>query len=233
MLVIGHRGAAGLAPENTLEAFQKGFEGGADILEFDVQLTRDNVPIVVHDSTLLRTHHKLSYVKWSSHESIREATAKGHQIATLEEVLDKFFGVILLNLELKGRGAGEVVAAFIRSRYIHTNDDWSNILFSSFKASELTAVRKVSRQANLSLLHDRNPFLFIAYHRRLRFTAVGFHRLYMNNLALEIARRAELFCYVYTVNRPKSAYLLAQRGLDAVVTDHPDTIGQYLKNASS
>ena len=222
MLIIGHRGAAGLAPENTLEALQKGYDVGADMLEFDVQLTRDGVPVVIHDSTLLRTHRSGTFVRYSTHDSLREATAKGHSIATLEEVLDTFYGKVLLNLEIKSRGAASVVADMIKKRYIKKPSDWHNILFASFKVRELAKIRKVSKHAQLSLLHERNPFAFIAYHRSLHFTAVGFHRLYTNTLACEIAKQLGIFMYAYTVNRPRAAQLLLERGIEGIVTDNPE-----------
>ncbi len=59
MLIIGHRGAAGLAPENTMESFDAAYNAGADMIEFDVRLTRDNRLVVIHDAKLKRTHgHK-------------------------------------------------------------------------------------------------------------------------------------------------------------------------------
>jgi len=223
MLVIGHRGAAGLAPENTLEALRAGLEAGADILEFDIRLTKDKVPVLIHDFHTLRTHHDTSIISRLTLEELQKRTEK-QPIIPLSEVLDEFFGVILLNIELKGRSSGETVAKLIQKSYIKTQRDWDKILFSSFKGSELSAVRHVSPKANLALLHSENPFMFIAYHRKLRLSAVGFHRLYINPFALEIAKRASLFTYAYTVNRPQSALLLAQAGLDGIVTNFPNTI---------
>src|SRR5205085_1144861 len=55
LLIIGHRGASGYAPENTLASFDLAFEEGADGIEFDVRLARDGVPVVIHDASLLRT----------------------------------------------------------------------------------------------------------------------------------------------------------------------------------
>jgi glycerophosphoryl diester phosphodiesterase len=221
MLIIGHRGAAGLAPENSLDAFQKGIEVGADVLEFDVQLTRDGIPLVIHDSTLFRTHRKTHIVRWSDHASLQKAAEKGHKIATLEEVLDLCFGKVLLNLEVKNRGSGSVIARFIKDKYIKKDSDWENVLFSSFKGLELRAIRRVSPHAELAMLHNRNPFAFIAYHRQLQLTAVGFHRLYTNQLATEIAKKLNLFIYAYTVNRPAAARRLAAKGIEGFVTDNP------------
>jgi len=224
MLVIGHRGAAGLAPENSMEAMWTGLKAGADVLEFDVRLTKDQIPVLTHDFHTLRTHRDTSIISHHTLAELQERTKK-QPIVPLTEVLDEFFGVILLNIELKGRGTGKVVAELVKNRYIKKpKSDWDNILFSSFRGSELAAVRSASQKANLSLLHSENPFIFIAYHRRLHLAAVGFHRLYVNRFALEIAKRAGLFVYAYTVNRPHSARLLAEQGIDGVVTDRPNNI---------
>jgi len=223
MLVIGHRGAAGLARENSLEAFRAGIDAGADILEFDVRLTKDKIPVVVHDFHMVRTHKNLSFISRLTFDELKKRTEK-LPITPLSNVLDEFFGVILLNIELKGRGAGKVVAELLAKKYATSAKRWDNVLFSSFWGGELQAVRNVSQYASLALLHTENPFLFIAYHRRLRLTAVGFHRLYINRFALEIAKRAKLFVYAYTVNRPRTALMLAQQGIDGIVTDRPGDI---------
>lgn len=223
MLVIGHRGAAGVAPENTLESLRAGMMAGADILEFDVRLTKDNIPVVIHDATTLRTHKDRKVIAHHTLAELREFQLSPH-IPTLSEVLDEFYGHILLNIELKSRGSGQVVTELLRDRYITQDSDWDAVLLSSFKGRELARVRKISRRVPLALLHDQNPFLFIAYHRKLQFSAVGFHRLYINPLATEIAKRLELFCYAYTVDRPYGALLLDRKGIDGIVTNLPRNI---------
>jgi glycerophosphoryl diester phosphodiesterase len=228
MLVIGHRGAAGLARENTMEALQAGVDAGADILEFDIRLTKDKIPVLVHDFHALRTHRDTSIISHHTLSELQERT-KQSPIVPLVEVLDEFFGKILLDIELKGRGTGKIVADLLREKYIKSPKDWDNIFLSSFKGSELAAVRHVSSRANLALLHSENPFIFIAYHRRLGLTAVGFHRLYINRFALEIAKRAHLFTYAYTINRPQSAIMLTQQGIDGIITDRPDRILEEVK----
>lgn len=225
MLVIGHRGAAGVAPENTLEALQAGVDAGADMLEFDVHLTRDRVPVLIHDNNLMRTHRKRRFVHQCTIAELREITqGTPNPIVTLGEVLDTFFGIITLNIEIKQRGSAKEIVNLIEKKYIKRVGDWDTFVFSSFHGGELGVIRKQSKRANLWLLHNRNPFIFIAYARRIQLDGVGFHRLYINDFALEIAKKTKLFTYAYTVNRPHTALLLARKGIDGVVTDHPEKI---------
>lgn len=230
MLIIGHRGAAGVAPENSLEALRAGVEAGADMLEFDVHLTIDRVPVLIHDNNLMRTHKKRLFVHSSTLAELIEATADTPSpIVTLEEVFDEFFGKTLMNIELKQRGSAKDIIAFIEQKYIEQPDDWDNFVFSSFLGNELRTIRRAAPHAHLWLLHNRNPFIFIAYARLVQLDGVGFHRLYINNLALEIAKKTKLFTYAYTVNRPHTALLLSQKGLDGVVTDYPSKVLAELK----
>lgn len=74
------------------------------------------------------------------------------------------------------------------------------------------------------MLHHRNPFIFIAYARRLHLDGVGFHRLHINDFALAVAKKTNLFTYAYTTNRVKAVRQLAERGIDGVVTDYPAKI---------
>lgn len=224
MLVIGHRGAAGLAPENTMQALQAGYDADADMLEFDVRLTRDRVPIIIHDFHTLRTHKKASIVRFTNYEDLRKKVGTKHEIAKLETVLNKFFGRIILNIEVKSDGSAAEILDLIRDNYIKKPSDWDAFVLSSFKAHELSEARRVSKRVNLALLQSENPFAFIGYQRKLKLTAVGFHRLYVNKLALEIAKRAHIFTYVYTVNRPQAALLLDRQGVDGIVTNYPDRI---------
>jgi glycerophosphoryl diester phosphodiesterase len=230
MLIIGHRGAAGVAPENSLEALRAGVEAGADMLEFDIHMTADRIPVLIHDNNLMRTHKKRLFVHQATLAELREATADTKSpIVTLEEVFEEFYGKVLLNVEIKQRGIAKDLIAFLNANYTKRSKDWELFVFSSFYGTELRAIRRLAPKANLWLLHNRNPFIFIAYARLLQLDGVGFHRLYINDLALEIAKRTNLFTYAYTVNRPHTALLLSRKGLDAVVTDYPEKIMQELK----
>lgn len=223
MLIIGHRGAAGLAPENTLASIKAGIAAGVDILELDIYITRDRQAVLIDDKILARTHELQVPVRTFSFQQLDEFYP-GHHPILLSSILDMHFGNILLNIELKSRGGGQVVADLLMSHIGNKHSLWDNVIVSSHKPAELIAARKVSRFVNLALLHELNSFAYIRYHRSLQFTAVGFHRLHINPLALEIAKKAGIFTYAYTVNRPKAAKRLDRLGIDGVVTDRPDIL---------
>lgn len=227
MLVIGHRGAAGDAPENTIEAMRHGQKSGADMLEFDVQLTRDGVPIVIHDMTLRRTHKRYRVIRLSSLEQIDRAAAEGHKIALLEEILDEFFGRVLLNLELKSIGSAPAVMRLLKKNYIYDEKDWEYILFSSFRITEIRAIRQRSKKAHIALLHYRNPFKYIPVRHSLDLMAVGFHTDYVTKEVVDLAKHSGLLTYVYTINDPGLADTLYHDGVDGIVTDHPRRLVEH------
>ncbi|MGB4761972.1 MAG: glycerophosphodiester phosphodiesterase family protein [Candidatus Saccharimonas sp.] len=223
MLVIGHRGAAGLAPENTLEAIAAGIDTGADMIEIDVRLTKDHKLVVIHDARLLRTHHLRDNVANLTYDELAKLTLD-QPIPLLSEVLDLYYGTVMLNIELKSRGAGEKLVQLLKRRYVKKAADWDNLIISSFMGYELVRIRRLAKRANLALLHNENPFIFVAYHRFVRLTAVGFHRLYLNRFAIEIAKQSNLFIYAYTVDRPGALSHLAAQGIEGIVTNYPDKI---------
>jgi glycerophosphoryl diester phosphodiesterase len=232
MLIIGHRGAAGLKPENTIASLRAAMEADADIIEFDIRLTKDAIPVLAHDFHTVRSHHKTSLISRSTLSELRKRTAGTEKpIVTLDEALKECFGKVMLNIELKHRGCGAAALSVLK-KYIKKASDWDALLFSSFSINELRRTRRLAPKAHLALLHNNNPFTFVAFHRHLKLAAVGFHRLHINYLALEIAKRAGLFTYAYTVNRVGGAQQLAGRGIDGVVTDYPDRMRESLNDES-
>lgn len=110
-LVLGHRGASAYAPENTLVAFQRAFELGADGIELDVALTRDGAALVMHDDRVDRTSNgkgrvsemTLADIKKLDAGSWFDAKFRGERFSTLEEVLAAVPATKLINIELKTR----------------------------------------------------------------------------------------------------------------------------------
>src|SRR5574337_1574840 len=112
-LNIAHRGAAALAPENTMAAFEKAVELGADAIELDLHVSRDGELVVIHDQTLDRTTNGHGPVHACNLQELRQLDAgrwfgesfAGQRIPTLAEVLDRFAGKVLLALEVKAGSA--------------------------------------------------------------------------------------------------------------------------------
>lgn len=232
MLIIGRASSTQAEKSNTLETLNSSVQAGIDILELTVSLTKDNIPVVVHTRHDAKHHPSLSLINRSTFSELYDRF-KDYPIVPLSQVLDEFFGNVLLNVKLKGSGAAENVVRFLEDHYIKRKNDWDNVILSSFRWNELDKARKASPSVNLALLQTRNPFAFTLHHRRLKLSAVGFHRLYLNSFALEIAKRTGLFTYVYSVNRPDTAIKLAQKGIDGIVTDRPESILKELGKRSS
>lgn len=226
MLIIGHRGAAGLKPENTLAALRAGIHAGIDIIEFDIRLTKDKIPVLSHDFHLWRTHHSARLISHYTLSELQNLTASSDKpIVTLEAALKECVGKVIVNIELKQSRSFQYALPYIK-KYIIKKSDWKLFIFSSFSPAELARVRELAPHAQLALMHYLNPVLFIRHMRKLQLDAVGFHRLNINKFALDVANRLGLFTYAYTVNRPDAVLRLARRGINAVVTDRPDIIAK-------
>lgn len=228
MLIIGHRGSSEHNPENTLAAMRTAIDADVDILHLDVRLTRDHIPVLLHDASLERTHGQKLSISSLSYERLQEVTGKDCP-PTLEKVLDRYFGKLLLCIELRSLHAGTIVGQLIGSRVKHPSQ-WDNALLVSSRIAELHAARHISPRLNIGLVQNNNPFAFIAYHRSIRFAAVGFHRLHTNKLALEIAKRAGIFSYAYTIDRPQAISRLEALGIEGIMTDHPAKILAWLSS---
>ncbi len=219
MLIIGHRGAAGEKPENSLAALQHAIDHGADMVEFDVRVTKDKHVILAHDFHLYRSHKKLDLVRRLTLSELRKRTSSSeNQIVTLKEVLKLCQGKVFMMIELKDKGSGLASLDVIAK---HDKTLLDSVMFASFSVRELIRVRNLNKKVKLALLMNLNPFVFLAWERKLHLSAVGFHRLRMPKLAVDAAHQMDMFVYTYTVNRLGAVTHLDNRGIDGLVTDYP------------
>lgn len=114
--VVGHRGAAGLEPENTLRSIEKAIDLGVDQVEIDVRVTRDGHLVVIHDETVDRTTNGHGHVKDLTSGQLRRLDAgKGERLPTLEETLRFAQGKVILQIELKAEVATEPVVHLVQA----------------------------------------------------------------------------------------------------------------------
>jgi glycerophosphoryl diester phosphodiesterase len=219
MLIIGHRGAAGEKSENSLTAIKHAIKHGADMVEFDVRMTKDNKVILAHDFHLYRSYKKLDLVRRLTLSELRNrASGSENPIVTLEEVLKLCQGKIFMMIELKDKGSGLAALDAITK---FNKDMLDSVLFTSFSVRELIRLRNINQHLKLGMMMRLNPLSFLAWERKLHLSAVGFHRLHLNKLAVEAAHQLDMFVYVYTVNRKGSLPHLEKQGVDGVITDYP------------
>jgi len=147
-LVLGHRGYKELYPENTLLAFRKAFEAGANGVEYDVRESSDGIPVIIHDDSLERlTGHKIM-ISESTVPDIKKHLIDGkEEVPTLEEALKIFPENSFNNLEVK-----ELNVAVKSYEYVKKYGSTENTLFSSFIPESLEEIRKCDENAKLGLL---------------------------------------------------------------------------------
>lgn len=226
--VIGHRGACGYEPENTLASFAKAADLGCRMVEFDVRLTADGVPIAFHDDTLDRRTDGRGPVGARTLAELRRLDAgKGERIPTLEDVLRLCLGRSLgVNIELKPDAGAErrtAVAAVELAARLWPSDRAPPLL-SSFREAALEAAAGVCPAWPRGLLVERVPRDW-----RGRAERLGCAALHANHRTLTPARVAALkagglVVLAYTVNDRRRAGDLWRWGVDAVFSDVPDQL---------
>ncbi len=146
--ILGHRGFSELYPENSLLAFQKALEYGADGVELDVRMSKDNQIIVIHDATVDRVTGSYGRVSEMTLEELKTLSlAQNQKIPTLKEVLEEIVHRGLVNIELKEIETAQPVAALVKKFRAE-----EQVIFSSFIHDSLNEVRKIIPEARCGLL---------------------------------------------------------------------------------
>lgn len=225
--VIGHRGASGEYPENTLAAFEQAIADGADALELDVRLSADGVPVVIHDETVDRTTNGRGAVAALTAEELSRLDAGGGaRIPTFKEVLARFDRVPLI-VEIKAVPAAEPVLRLLRwfgaeQRVIVGSFAHAALLPFRARGVATSASRRETARwwlaTRLGLVPRGAPFRAFTVpetHGRLRVVDARFTRR---------ARERGLPVHVWTVNEAADARRLWALGVNGVISNFPGRI---------
>lgn len=197
MKIIGHRGAAGLAPENTIAAIRAGIEAGADAVEFDVRLTSDGALVLLHDISLLRIAGINTPVKNLTLRELGDIkTVSGEKIPTLQEAL-KACGTVTAVIEPKGYNWVEPMVATLR-QYQHSN----KLSVITFKYKDLIRFHSFMPEIPCYILERQNAFKAIRLARNQGFTGVDMNFWILNPFSYFFALISGLKVLVYTIDRP-------------------------------
>jgi glycerophosphoryl diester phosphodiesterase len=221
MQIMGHRGAAGLAPENSIAAIVEGLTAGADWIEFDVRRTQDGHIVLVHDRTTRRIAHKRLTIRKSAMRELQELEMKrGQAIPTLEEAIDIIGKKAKINIEIKSPDCVPQVVEIIQ-KYVKQGFSYSHFLISSFSPAVLRSAYRLDKKVPYGLLQIW-PVRF-RWLRSVKLSAVGFYHISaLTPFIVALAKRKELYTYAYTVNSVEEAKQLKRLGIDGIVTNYPD-----------
>ena len=243
VLNVAHRGASAAAPGNTLAAFEKAVELGADGVELDVQLSADGVPVIMHDFTVGATTDGSGRVGDLTLAQLRQLDAgvrfaprfAGQRIPTLAEVLEAFGSQLLFNIELKttslrDNGLEQAVVSEVRRQGLD-----SRVLFSSFNPLSLRRVKKIAPHISAGLLYDLNEPLplrkawlaFLAPHE-----ARHPHYKMVDARYVAWARKRGYGVNTWTVDDPGEMRRLIRLGVDGIITNVPDLLRSVLQSES-
>lgn len=221
MLMIGHRGAMGCAPENTLLSIHKAIELGADWVEIDVHCVADKL-LVIHDETVDRTTNGRGKLIDYSFEELRALDAGlGQRIPILQEVLEVTVGKVGLNIELKGLGTGKVLTSLLRN----TPETYKNkMLVSSFLMPELEQVVRLNQHVKIGVLAGNNINESIAWATKLKAFSIHLRLQKVTPKWIDRAHDLGLKVYVYTVNKVVQIRRMKELGVDGVFSDYPNRL---------
>ncbi|MCX7838407.1 MAG: glycerophosphodiester phosphodiesterase family protein, partial [Anaerolineae bacterium] len=228
-LILAHRGASAYAPENTLAAFNLAFELGADGIELDVSLTRDGIPVVIHDDTVDRTTNGHGAVNQFTLAELQQLDAsnrmekyRGEKIPTLEEVLRAVGTRGLINIEIKSTGLktdGVEMAVLAAIE----NTGASRVLISSFNPLALRRMLLLDPRLPRGLLYaPRLPiFLRRAWLRPLvRPAALHPHFSMVTREWVQWAHARGYQVNTWTVDDPEVTRRLIEWGVDSLSLIH-------------
>lgn len=238
--VWAHRGAAGYAPENTLESFELAVRQGADGVELDVQMTKDGELVVIHDEEIDRVSNGSGLVKDFSLKELKQLNFnRTHpeyeyvQIPTLQEVYEilKPAGVAI-NVELKTGiyfypGIGQKVLSLAEEMEMK-----GRIWYSSFNHMTLTTLKRMDPTIRTGILYEDGWLNVPEYAEKMGVDAL--HPAYYNLQYPGVVKEAKskgLKLHVWTVDDERVMKYLIKEGIDAIITNYPDRAVKVVQEA--
>ena len=220
IIKIGHRGAAGHRPENTLAALEQAIALDADYVEVDIQQTCDGHLVLMHDKFVDRTTNgtgKLSDMRWDDLRSLD--AGNGQRIPSLPELLEAANNRVALILESITPGIGLKVHQQVVSMTFR-----EPVIFSSFHHADIAAIREVDSKALTMALLEAVPIARAAFALDAGATHAGIALDTMTSEFGEALHEAGLQVFLYTADSPEQIGLAKELGADGIISNFPERI---------
>ncbi|OUD37649.1 glycerophosphodiester phosphodiesterase family protein [Flavobacterium sp. FPG59] len=225
MLKIGHRGAKGYEPENTLVSFQKALDFHVDGIELDVHLSADGEIIVIHDETIDRTTNGKGFVNGLSLQELKAFLIDGkHEIPTLEEVFDLTNQKCFINIELKSHDTTDKVVTLIEKYVNKRGWKYDHFLVSSFDWIALQQVTSLNDKIGVGVLTETDLELALAFAKTIQAKSIHpyFHLLTIENTAHIQEKGFQVF--PWTINELEDIQKIKTYNVNGIITDFTDRI---------
>jgi glycerophosphoryl diester phosphodiesterase len=244
-LIVAHRGASALAPENTLAAFKKAIEDGAEGIEFDVRLSKDGEAVVFHDADLKRIGGRDEKIIDFSFEELQKIDAgswfnrvfpkianepfSNETIPSLKAVLcllSEYRGLIYIELKCREREVEPLVKAVCKE--INASHLLPNIIVKSFRLQTISEIRRLCEGVTtaalfapkiMTMLRKEKYLLKIA--QEFRADQISLHYTLASKKFMKKAEKKEMSVAVWTVDNPRFIKRAIDLGIKAVITNHP------------
>ncbi len=221
ILVLGHRGCAGLEPENTILSFKKAIDIGVDLIEFDVRMTKDRKLVVIHDLTVDRTTNGKGFVKDLTFNEIKKLDAgKGEKIPSLEEALDflkdKKPKIVI---EIKEVEAIEDALKIVKKMKIE-----EKVMIVSFYPEALKKVKEIDSKIETGFLFKIEPRNWLKIAKEIKADYIGAHFSLIDENFVKICHKNNFKINAWTVNEDKDIERMIKLRVDIISSDYPNKV---------
>jgi glycerophosphoryl diester phosphodiesterase len=236
VLVIGHRGALGYAPENTMSSFKRGLEIGCDLIELDVHMSADERIVVMHDADVSRTTDGRGHLKDMELAAIKKLDAgvrfderfRGERVPTLDEVLDWARTRVGLVIEIKGdpqptEGIETQIIALIKHYGM-----MDAVMLISFYHEAVRRVKELEPRLATGILYSGQLVDTLAAAQAARADSVRPHWYYWTAQLVQQVHNAGLTASTWVANDEKVMKHLVEMGIDSIGCDYPDRLCGFL-----
>lgn len=225
--VVGHRGAAGVEPENTIRGFRYALELGVDYTECDVHLTKDNRLIVMHDETVDRTTNGTGAIRDLTFAEIRSLDAgKGEGVPTLSEVLEVVKNKAILLIELKGERVEKQAVQTVKKM----NMD-EQVVFTSFHLDRIHKVKRIDHSLKVGVIFGQPPEDFCQQALDAGAVGIGINYNSLDQDLVDEAHSHELDVRAWNPDTVPDMKKMIDFGVDGVSSNRPDLLVPLVRSS--
>ncbi|RKQ38013.1 glycerophosphodiester phosphodiesterase family protein [Oceanobacillus halophilus] len=234
--IFAHRGASKYAPENTLPAFDLAYKMKANGIETDVQLTKDNIPIIIHDEKLNRTTNGIGFVNELTLSEIKKLDAgswfskkySNTRLLTLEELLEWIkHKPLYLNIELKNnkidyKNLEQMVFDMLENYHL-----LERTILSTFNPNSVARMKEMNHLTGIAFLTSKRNKNLVDDAKKLGANALHIKYKLLNQAFVQKCHQENMNVRVYTINKVPSMKRCFDYDCDGIFTDVPDIAVKY------